>query len=219
MYLKSPKKRTRIGRLLRNYFLTGLIVTGPIGITILLANGFVGFIDEWLTPLIPDMYHPNAYLPFDIPGTGLLLGLLIIFLVGGLTASFIGRSLISFTEKLIENTPVIGSLYATLKQIFQLALKDGSASFSAVVLVEYPCKGVWVVGFVTNEVKYEIADYIASDTISIFLPTTPNPTSGYVIFMDKQHVKFLDMSVENGIKLVISGGIVISERMVSLGGD
>jgi uncharacterized membrane protein len=208
--LTDDKKPQRsLGRSLRTYFLTGLVVTGPIGITILLISWFIDLLDGWFKPLIPASLQPSAYLPYDLPGIGLLLAVVIVFIVGGLTASLFGRTLVRFGESIIAQTPVAGTSYTALRQIFQAAVDNGQRSFSQVALIEYPRKGIWAVGFVTNDTKGEIADHIGEDAVSIFLPTTPNPTSGFLLFLPKSDVKILDISVEEGARLVISAGMSV----------
>lgn len=202
---KKPKK-TFLGAL-RTYFLTGLVVTGPIGLTFLLISWFIDLLDSWFKPLLPARFQPEQYLPFDIPGVGLFVALLIIFIVGGLTANLFGRTLVSYGDRLISQMPGIGTIYNALRQIFKAAVNGSERAFSQVVLFEYPRKGIWVIGFVTNDITGQIADEVKGETVSIFLPTTPNPTSGFLLFLPKKDIKILDMTVEEGARLVISGGL------------
>ena len=193
---------------LRTYFLTGIIITAPLGITIFIAWEFIGLIDGWVTPIIPAAYNPETYLPFELPGLGLLISFVALTLIGALTASFAGRILVRFGERLVARMPVIRAVYGALKQIFETVLAQSSKSFREVVLVEYPRRGIWAIAFVTGHTEGEVQHLVEDDLINVFLPTTPNPTSGFLLFVPRKNLTTLNMSVEEGIKLVISGGIV-----------
>ena len=193
---------------LRTYFLTGIIITAPLGITIFIAWEFIGLIDGWVTPIIPAAYNPETYLPFDLPGLGLLISFVALTMIGALTASFAGRILVRSGERLVARMPVIRAVYGALKQIFETVLAQSSKSFREVVLVEYPRRGIWAIAFVTGHTEGEVQHLVEDDLINVFLPTTPNPTSGFLLFVPRKNLTTLNMSVEEGIKLVISGGIV-----------
>jgi uncharacterized membrane protein len=196
-----------IGRL-RAYLLTGVIVTAPISITIFLVWKFLTFLDTHVAGLLPARYNPENYLPFSLPGLGLLLMLAFLTLVGMLTAGLAGRTLVRLGERLLSRMPVVRGVYGTLKQIFETVLAQKSRSFREVVLVEYPRQGVGAIGFVTGPTRGEIQAYSGDELVNVFVPTTPNPTSGFLLFVPKSDLIHLDMSVEDGIKMVISGGIV-----------
>lgn len=204
---------------LRNYFLTGIVVTAPIAITIYLTYVFVDFVDANVTPLIPARYNPETYLPFSVPGLGVFIAVFFLILIGFLTANFLGRSMLHFGERIVGRMPVVRSIYNALKQIMETVLAQSGTSFRDVVLVEYPRKGLWALAFVTSEAKGEVADMDEDTMISIFLPTTPNPTSGFLLFCPKNELKFLDMSVEEGVKLLISAGMIWPESMNGNGPD
>ena len=193
---------------LRTYFLTGIIVTAPLGITIFIAWKFIGLVDGWVTPIIPARYNPGTYLPFDIPGLGLVVAIVALTFVGALTASFAGRILVRFGERMVARMPVIRAVYGALKQIFETVLAQSSKSFREVVLVEYPRRGIWAIAFVTGHTEGEVQHLTEDDLVNVFLPTTPNPTSGFLLFVPRRALITLNMTVEEGIKLVISGGIV-----------
>ncbi len=196
---------------LRNYFLTGFIITAPLVITIYLIWTFVQWVDSWIIPYVPDIYNPSTYLPWDVPGIGLLIAIFIITMVGFLTANIIGRSVVGYGERLLGRMPLVRNIYNGLKQIFQTVLSGESASFQQVGLLEYPRPGLWALVFIATETKGEVADQLTSrghDTISVFLPTTPNPTSGFLLFVPREDIIMLDMGVEDGAKLVISAGLV-----------
>jgi uncharacterized membrane protein len=196
-----------LGRL-RAYFLTGVIVTAPISITIFLVWQFLTFLDTHVAGLLPARYNPENYLPFSLPGLGLLLMLAFLTLVGMLTAGLAGRTLVRMGERLLSRMPVVRGVYSTLKQIFETVLAQKSRSFREVVLVEYPRRGIGAIGFVTGPTRGEIQTRSGEELVNVFLPTTPNPTSGFLLFVPKSDLIHLDMSIEEGIKMVISGGIV-----------
>ena len=197
---------------LRAYFLTGVIVTAPFGITFLLVWQFISFLDTQVEGLIPARYNPEHYLPFSLPGLGLLLMMAFLTLVGMLAAGITGRALVRLGEHLLSRMPVVRSVYATLKQIFETVLAQSSRSFREVVLVEYPRQGIGAIGFVTGPTRGEIQDCSDEELVNVFLPTTPNPTSGFLLFVPKKDLIHLDMTIEEGIKMVISGGIVAPTR-------
>ncbi len=206
--LVEPAPKTSGLARLRTYFLTGIVVAAPIAITIYLTYAFVTFVDANITPLIPARYNPETYLPFSVPGLGVLITAFALVLIGFLTANFLGRTLLTFGERIVSRMPVIRTIYHALKQIMETVMAQSSTSFREVVLVEYPRRGLWVVAFVTSQAKGEVDSLSEDDVISVFLPTTPNPTSGFLLFVPKSDLKYLDMPVEAGIKLVISAGMI-----------
>jgi uncharacterized membrane protein len=204
----DPIDRPSLWMRLRAYFLTGVIVTAPIGITILLVWQFITFLDTQVAGLLPDRYNPETYLPFSVPGLGLLITLAFLTFVGMFTAGLAGRTLVRTGERLLSRMPVVRSVYATLKQIFETVLAQSSRSFREVVLVEYPRRGVGAIAFVTGPTRGEIQERAEEELVNVFLPTTPNPTSGFLLFVPRKDLIPLDMTIEEGIKMVISGGIV-----------
>ena len=205
--LVRPVKAGLVPRL-RTYFFTGVIVVAPISITFYLAWLFIDFVDRNVTPLIPARYNPETYLPFSVPGLGLLVTFIMLTLVGALAANFMGRMLVRTGERMVDRMPVIRNVYGALKQIFETVLRQSSSSFRQVVLVEYPRRGIWAIAFITGTTEGEVQNTTEDRVINIFLPTTPNPTSGFLLFVPEQDLVHLSMSVEEGIKMVISGGIV-----------
>jgi len=202
-------KRIGAGRRLRNYFLTGLIIVAPLAITAYLTWTFIGWVDSWVKPYIPAIYNPDYYLPFAVPGFGLVTALFLITMIGFLTANLVGRSVISFGESLLDRMPLVRSLYKGLKQIFQTVLAEQSGSFKQAALIEYPRRGLWSIVFIATDTKGEVnARLPEDDSMSVFLPTTPNPTSGFLLFVPRKDVIVLDMSVEEAAKMVISAGLV-----------
>ena len=193
---------------IRSYFLTGIVVTAPVGLTFYVAILFIGFIDGKVRNIIPAKYHYDNLLPIEIPGIGLLFVFVLLTFIGFLTAGLIGRFIIKLGERIISRLPIIRSVYGALKQIFESVLASSSKSFREVVLIEYPRKGVWAIGFITGDTKGEVQNATKENMVNVFLPTTPNPTSGFLLFIPRKEVTILDMNVEEGIKMVISGGIV-----------
>lgn len=202
-------------RRLRNYFLTGLVVTAPIGITVWLAWWFVSLFDAWVKPFIPVVYNPDTYLPFTVPGVGLLAAILGIALIGALAANLVGRTILSYWEYLLDRMPIVRSVYKAMKQIFQTAFSQESATFEQVGLIEYPRRGIHVVVFIARELDSgEIGLAPGHTMMACFMPTTPNPTSGFLFFLNTEEVQVLDLSVEEGAKLVISAGLVTRTNSV-----
>jgi uncharacterized membrane protein len=196
---------------LRNYFLTGFIVCAPLAITAYLTWSFIGWADSWVKPYIPPAYNPDSYLPFAIPGFGLIVALVLITLIGFLTANFIGRTIVGYGEELLGRMPFVRSVYRGLKQILETVLSERSNTFKKVGLIEYPRKGLWAIVFIATEGQGEVQamlDDAAGQTIAVFLPTTPNPTSGFLLYVPATDIVPLEMTVEDGAKLVISAGLV-----------
>lgn len=208
-------KRHGIAARLRGYFFAGLLTVAPIGLTLWLFWVLLKFVDSRITPLIPQNYNPNTYLhaivPFEVPGVGLIVLIVALIIVGALTRMVLGRTLVRISEGLVNRMPVVRSVYGATKQIVESVLKGQSDAFRQVVLFEYPRRGNWAMGFVTGTTKGEIQALTDDDVVNVFLPTTPNPTSGYLLFVPRRELMPLSMSVEEGIKMIISGGIVTPE--------
>ena len=193
----------------RRYFLAGILVTSPILITIYVTWIIITFIDTQVAGLLPDSLDFTKQLPHQIPGLGLIISIVVITFIGAITPGFIGRTLLKTGERVLNKMPVVRSIYSAIKQIMETVMSTNSKSFKEVVLVEYPRKDIWVIAFVTSSVKGEIDNKIKkSKLVSIFVPTTPNPTSGFLLFVAQKDLIYLDMPVEQAVKLVISGGIV-----------
>jgi len=199
---------------LRNYFLTGLVIAAPLVLTIYITRTFVDWIDSWVTPYIPAAYKPDTYLHYSIPGFGVVVALVCITLLGFLVANFVGRRLVHFGESLVARMPIVRNIHGGLKQIFETALATRSKPFTTVGMIEFPRKGLWSVVFIVGEAKGEVAARFPDgngDVLNIFVPTTPTPLSGYLVFAKRSDVIILDMTVEEAAKLVISAGIVAPE--------
>ena len=188
--------------------------TAPLTITFALASWLIEFVDSRVVPLIPTRYNPDFYLKeylgyeIGLPGLGLLILIIAITLIGALTAGLVGRIVIRAGESMLNRMPVIRSVYGASKQILETVLHSQSKAFRQPVLVEYPRKGLWAIAFVTGTTEGEVQHLVADRLINVFLPTTPNPTSGFLLFVPKEDLVILDMSVEEAIKMVISAGIV-----------
>ena len=198
---------------LRAYFFTGVVVTAPIAITAWAVYWVVGTFDGWVKPLLPETYNPDHYLPIRIPGFGLIFALIAITLIGFLAANLVGRTLIGIWDKVMNSTPVVRSIYKGSKQIFETLFSQKGASFRYVCLVEWPRRDAWSIAFVSREIDgAQVGLEEGRLMYAVYVSTTPNPTSGYVFFVDQSEVKILDMSVEDGLKLVISMGLVFPDR-------
>lgn len=193
---------------LRAYFFAGILVTAPIFITFYLAWLFISFVDQTVTALVPARFHPETYLPFGIPGLGVVVLAVTLILIGWFTAGVVGRMLVRVQDRTLARMPVVRNVYTALKQILETVLAHKSSAFREVVLLEYPRRGMWAIGFITGATQGEVQNLTEDETVNIFLPTTPNPTSGFLLFVPRSDLVVLDMTVEEGIKMVVSGGIV-----------
>jgi uncharacterized membrane protein len=206
--MTMPAHRLSIAGRVRNYFLAGVLVTAPIAITLYFAWSFVDYVDEQVAALFPAGYGPSAFLPFAIPGLGLLVLAVALTLIGFLTANFLGRMAVHAGERIVARMPVVSSIYGAVKQIFQAILSNRAQSFSEVVLVEFPRPGMWALGLVIAKAHGEIQEKTGIELYNVFIPTAPNPTSGYLVFLPRTQMTHLDMSVEDCMKMIVSGGIV-----------
>jgi uncharacterized membrane protein len=195
---------------LRSSFLTGLVVIAPIGLTIWFIWSLAGFVDGVVLPLVPDRFKPDQFIGMNLRGLGVIIFLIFTVIVGWIAKGLIGRSLIRFGESLVQRMPVVRSIYSGVKQIAETVFAQSERSFEKACLVEYPRKGIWAIGFISTEAKGEIAERAITSgaLMSVFLPTTPNPTSGFLLYVPKEDVILLDMTVEDAAKLVISAGLV-----------
>ncbi|MGX9355307.1 DUF502 domain-containing protein [Roseobacteraceae bacterium S113] len=206
---KEPK-RPGIVAGLRASFLTGLVVIAPVGLTIWFLWTLAGWVDNFVLPLVPDTLNPEAYIGINLRGVGVFIFVIFTIIMGWVAKGLIGRWLIRFGESLVERTPVVRSIYSGIKQIAETVFAQSDRSFEKACLIQYPRKGIWAIGFVSTTAKGEVAERAetAGALMSVFVPTTPNPTSGFLLFFPKEDVIELDMSVEDAAKLVISAGLV-----------
>ena len=194
---------------IRSWFITGILVLTPIILTVYVAWAFITFVDNLVVPIVPDGYRPSNYLPFSIPGLGLIIVFTFTTLVGSLASGLFGRTLIRIWENILNRMPVVRSVYSAIKQILETVMAAQSDAFRQAVLVQYPRKDIWAIGFVTGSTKGEVGKYVSKKMINVFMPTTPNPTSGFLLFFPEKDLIYLKMSVEDALKLVVSGGMVI----------
>ncbi|MGX9350516.1 DUF502 domain-containing protein [Shimia sp. W99] len=205
-----PKHRSGFFGGLRSSFLTGIVVILPIGLTIWLIWTLMGWVDGFVLPLVPDTIQPEKYIGINLRGVGVIIFLVFTIIVGWVAKGLIGRSLILWAEGLVNRMPVVRSIYSGAKQIAETVFAQTERSFEKACLIEYPRRGIWAIGFISTNAKGEVAETAATSSalMSVFVPTTPNPTSGFLLFFPKDDVIELDMSVEDAAKLVISAGLV-----------
>jgi uncharacterized membrane protein len=205
-----------LGARFRNAFLTGLLIVGPVTITLYIMWWLINWVDAWIKPLVPHQYNPDTYLPFPVPGLGLLFAIAGLTLVGALAANLLGRSLVSSGELMMSRMPIVRNVYSAIKQIFESVITTAgpNPAFQKVGLIEFPSKGLWSLVFVTAETTGEIADTKPggeSDLLTVFMPTGIVPPTGFICFVPRKSVMFLSMSVEEAAKIVLSGGIVVPD--------
>ncbi len=203
----------KLGAKIRAYFFTGILVTAPVSITFYMAYKIILWIDAGVGRLLPPQlktYYND--LPFTIPGLGVVVLIVSMIVIGMFAAGFVGRFFIRLGDWIVKKMPVVSTVYSLLKQVFETFLSNKNQAFSQVVLLEYPRKGIWILGFVSTETGGEVKKIMNKEMLNVFIPTTPNPTSGFLIFVPKEDVVFLQMTVEEGLKFVISGGIVAPEE-------
>jgi uncharacterized membrane protein len=201
---------SHLGARLRGYFLTGLIVVGPVAITIYVVWWFINLVDAWVKPLIPKTYLPETYLPFNVPGVGLIVGIFGLMVIGALTANLFGRTIVSYGEMMLDRMPVVRGVYRLLKQIFQTIFSKSGTSFKRVGLIEFPRRGIYALVFIAGDSPAEIQEKAGKGDamMTVFMPNAPNPTTGFVTFIPAREVVLLDMSMEDGAKMVVSAGLV-----------
>ena len=197
-----------VGRL-RNYFLTGLILVGPLYITISLTWWFINWVDDLVRPFIPLAYRPETYLPVKLPGTGLIVAFFALTMLGFLTANFVGRKLVEASEGILSRIPMVRPIYKSLKQIFETLFSKSGTSFRRVGLVEFPSPGMWSLVFLANPASAEIAARLPeTEHVAAFMPCTPNPTTGFFFYVPRRDIIDLEISVEQAMTLLMSAGMV-----------
>ena len=204
---KAKHKQT-----LKTYLFTGILVTAPVAITLYLSIKLFLWLDSWATKLIPAKYNPETYLPYGLPGLGVLILLLFLILVGMLTANYVGRWLVGIGQRILSRVPVISGIYSALKKLFETVMGHNTQAFRKAVLVEYPRKGMWTVAFMTAPVYVGFKKMLPKDMITLYVPTTPNPTSGFMVYVPKKDIKELNIPVEEALKMILSMGIVAPSK-------
>lgn len=210
-----------IGARLRNYFLTGLVIVGPVTITLYFVWWFINVTDAWIKPFVPKAYLPDTYLPFEVPGFGLIVGIAALTLIGALAANLLGRTLISYGEQMVGGMPIVRNVYRALKQIFEsvISATGPGQTFQKVGLIEFPSKGLWSIVFVTGETTGEVGAVAPggeTDLLTVFMPTGIVPPTGFVCFLPRRNVVMLDMNIEDAAKVIISAGMVTPESQAKL---
>lgn len=204
---QNPSKNRFLAKL-KTFFITGIVVITPIGLTFLVVQWFVSRIDSFLYKILPIAYQPDRLLGFHIPGIGLILSLVLVVVTGFLATNYLGRQAVLYADGVVQRIPLVNSIYTLFKQVMDTTLGKGSKGFRTPVLLEYPRKNIWAIGFMTGVASGEIQDITKNHLLNIFIPTTPNPTSGFYILVPDKDVIPLSMSVEDAFKLIISGGMV-----------
>lgn len=205
----ADRRRPGLLHRIRTNFLTGLVVVAPVVLTIYLLWTVITFIDSLVVPWVPARYNPSVIFDTYIPGFGVVIFVVFTAVVGALTKNLFGRQLVRLGEDIVERMPIVRSVYNGVKQIIETLLSQSATSFKTACLVEYPRKGIWAIAFVSTETRGEVpAKAGVPEMVSVFLPTTPNPTSGFLLFVPRQDVVILDMTIEEAAKLIISAGLV-----------
>lgn len=217
----DSRASSHVGARLRNYFLTGLVIVGPVTITVYIIWWLINVVDAWIKPFVPRIYNPDTYLPFALPGIGLLFAIAVLTMIGALAANLLGRTLISYGELMLDRMPIVRNVYRALKQLFESVVTAAApnSGFQKVGMIEFPSKGLWSIVFVTGEASGEIAAARPGgeqDLLSVFMPTGIVPPTGFVCFVPRRDVIFLSMKLEDAAKIVISGGMVTPEIRAEL---
>ncbi len=207
---EKPPRQTLIGWL-RSRFFAGVVISAPIAISVGMVYWFILFIDARVKPLLPPLLKPETYTNIAIPGFGVLVAVIALILLGAVGTNLIGRSVVQLTDRALSGIPVVSNLYSAFKQLFDILASNQQASFKEVVLIEYPRKGTWCIGFLTARARGEVKTRLGNDHIGVFVPTTPNPTSGFLLYVDDSEIIHLDMSIEDGAKMIISAGLVVPD--------
>jgi len=211
--IETDQHPTSLWGRVRNYFLTGLVVAGPVAVTAWLIWAFVTWVDDWVRPLVPEIYRPETYLPWKIPGSGLVIAFFALTLLGFLTANLVGRSLLQLGDNLIDRMPIVRPIYKTAKQIFTMLFSKSGTSFRKVGLVEFPAPGMWSLVFISQPPSADVAARLPGkeekeEYVSVFLPCTPNPTTGFFFYLPRSRIIDLDVPVEAAATLIMSAGMI-----------
>ena len=207
--LLVPEKAATAGARLRNYFLTGIIVAGPLAVTAYIVWYIITTVDGWVKPWVPAAYLPDTYLPFHVPGFGVVIAIVGLTMLGFLAANIAGRTLVRLSEAMLDRTPVVRGIYKSVKQIFETVFSQSGTHFRRVGLVEFPLKGSWSVVFISSDPAKAVADVLPTGGMtSVFLPCIPNPTTGFYFFVPTKDIIELPMTPDDAAKLIMSAGLI-----------
>ena len=201
-------KKEKQHQTLKTYLFTGILVTAPVAITLYVSIKLFLWLDSWATKLIPEKYNPENYLTYGLPGVGVLILLVFLILVGMLTANYVGRWMVGIGQRILGRVPVISGIHGALKKLFETVMGKNTQAFRKAVLVEYPRKNMWTVAFITAPVYAGFKKMLPRDMVTLYVPTTPNPTSGFMVYVPKKDIKELNIPVEDALKMILSMGIV-----------
>ncbi|MEM5517575.1 DUF502 domain-containing protein [Henriciella sp. AS95] len=213
MGIEPKPKRLSVWAWLRGRFLAGMVIAAPIAITIFVLQFLINFIDNRVKPLLPPVIQPETYTNYAIPGFGVLVMIIVLTILGAIATNLIGRSVISATDRILSRIPLVRNVYAAFKQLTEVLASNQQASYDRVVMVEYPKAGSWCIGFVASDAKGEIKHHLGPEFIGVFVPTTPNPTSGFLMYVNRAECIDLDMSIEEGAKMILSAGLIVPEKL------
>lgn len=209
--LNDKPKQVGMFAWLRGRFFAGMVIAAPLAATYYILQFLITFIDDRVKPLLPPLLQPETYTNYAIPGFGVVALVIALTILGAITANLVGRSLLAATDRILSRIPIVRNVYAALRQLTDVLANNQQASFDRCVMVEYPKKGSWCIGFVSSNAKGEIGAKLSSEMLGIFVPTTPNPTSGFLIYVHASEVIEMDMSVEDGAKMILTAGLVVPE--------
>ena len=211
----DPKpKRLSLWAWLRGRFLAGMVIAAPIAITFFVLQFLINFIDNRVKPLLPPVIQPETYTNYAIPGFGVVVMVITLTILGAIATNLIGRSVISAADRILSRIPLVRNVYAAFKQLTDVLASNQQASYDRVVLIEYPKSGTWCIGFVASKAKGEIRHSLGDEFIGVFVPTTPNPTSGFLMYVKETECIDLDMSIEEGAKMILSAGLIVPEKQI-----
>lgn len=196
---------------LRGRFFAGMVIAAPLAATFFILQFLITFIDNRVGPLLPPLLKPETYTNYAIPGFGVLVLVIALTVLGAITANLVGRSLLTLTDRVLSRIPIVRNVYAAIKQLTEVLANNQQASFDRCVMIEYPKKGSWCLGFVSSHAKGEIGAKLGKQKIGVFVPTTPNPTSGFLIYVDESESISLEMTVEEGAKMILTAGLVVPD--------
>ncbi|MEM9938239.1 MAG: DUF502 domain-containing protein [Pseudomonadota bacterium] len=196
---------------LRGRFFAGMVIAAPIAATFFILQFLITFIDNRVKPLLPPLLQPETYTNYAIPGFGVLVLIIALTILGAITANLVGRSLLKATDRILSRIPIVKNVYAAITQLTEVLANNQQASFDRCVMIEYPKKDSWCIGFVSSHAKGEIGAKLGTDKIGVFVPTTPNPTSGFLIYVDPAECIEMDMTVEEGAKMILTAGLVVPD--------